>query len=127
MSFKIAWITDSHLNFLEKPEREVFYTQIKEFDVSGVLITGDIAESKNICSLLNEFSTNLNQPIYFVLGNHDYYFSNVVDVRAKIQQACSLNKNLKWLGQGDIIQLNESTVLVGQTHVMATLKRAQSG
>lgn len=113
MAFKIAWITDPHLNFLEKPEREEFYSQIKELKVSGILMTGDIAESKDICSLLNEFSANLNQPIYFVLGNHDYYFSNVVDVRAKIQYACSLNKNLNWLGLGDIVRLNESTVLVG--------------
>ncbi|QBR82920.1 metallophosphoesterase [Legionella israelensis] len=114
MDTKIAWVTDPHLNFLKLPEREAFYQQIKQSEVNGVLITGDIAESKDVCELLNEFSVNINLPIYFVLGNHDYYFGSVIEVRENIRHLCQSNKNLVWLGMPEIIQLNNNTALVGQ-------------
>ena len=48
-----------------------------------ILITGDIAEAKDVCELLTEFSQHVNSSIYFVLGNHDYYFGSVINVRGK--------------------------------------------
>ncbi|MDI9819821.1 MULTISPECIES: metallophosphoesterase [unclassified Legionella] len=113
MDTKIAWLTDPHLNFLKSPERETFYQQIKQAEVNSVLITGDIAESKDVCELLNEFSVNINLPIYFVLGNHDYYFGSVAEVRENIRRLCKSNKDLIWLGQPAIIKLDNKTALVG--------------
>ncbi|HAU1457908.1 TPA: metallophosphoesterase [Legionella pneumophila] len=113
MNTKIAWVTDPHLNFLKSSERETFYQQIKHAEVNSVLITGDIAESKDVCELLNEFNANINLPIYFVLGNHDYYFGSVTEVRENIRRLCQSNKNLAWLGQPATIQLDSDTTLVG--------------
>lgn len=113
MNTKIAWLTDPHLNFLKSSERETFYQQIKQAEVNSVLITGDIAESKDVCELLNEFSVNINRPIYFVLGNHDYYFGSVADVRENIRRLCKSNKDLIWLGQPVAVQLDSNTTLVG--------------
>lgn len=113
MNTKIAWLTDPHLNFLKPSEREMFYQQIKQAKVNSVLITGDIAESQDVCELLNEFNANINLPIYFVLGNHDYYFGSVTEVRENIRRLCQSNKNLVWLGQPTAVQLGSDTLLVG--------------
>lgn len=69
----IAWLTDIHLNFLKVEARKKFYQQVIETGANKILITGDIAEAKDVCEILQEFSTYTNKLIYFVLGNHDYY------------------------------------------------------
>lgn len=110
---KIAWLTDIHLNFLKADARMQFYQRIMENDVDRILITGDIAEAKDVCELLVEFSTYTNKLIYFVLGNHDYYFSSVDAVREKVRTLCAVNKNLIWLGKPETIVLSDNTILVG--------------
>jgi ABC-type multidrug transport system ATPase subunit len=62
---------------LEAAARAQFYTHVMETGVDKILITGDIAEAKDACELLAEFSKHTNKFIYFVLGNHDYYFGSV--------------------------------------------------
>lgn len=110
---KIAWLTDIHLNFLKPAARVQFYERIAEGDPDKILITGDIAEAKDVCEILDEFSKHVNTPIYFVLGNHDYYFGSVINVREKIQILCQQNNKLIWLGKPEIIALSNDTVLLG--------------
>ena len=110
---KIAWVTDIHLNFLEANARALFYQRVVETDADKILITGDIAEAKDVCELLTEFSMYTSKPIYFVLGNHDYYFGNVVSVRKKIHALCAQNGKLIWLGKPEIVALGSGSVLVG--------------
>jgi predicted MPP superfamily phosphohydrolase len=109
----IAWLTDIHLNFLEAAARAQFYTHVMETGADKILITGDIAEAKDVCELLAEFSKYTNKLIYFVLGNHDYYFGSVKNVREKIQDLCKQNSKLIWLGKPEVIALNEDTILLG--------------
>jgi predicted MPP superfamily phosphohydrolase len=110
---KIAWLTDIHLNFLKSTERMQFYNRVAEIDADKILITGDIAEAKDVCEILDEFSQHVNAPIYFVLGNHDYYFGRVANVRANIRALCQQNNKLIWLGKPEIITLSNNTVLLG--------------
>jgi len=92
---KIAWLTDIHLNFLKPAARMQFYNRVAEADVDKILITGDIAEAKDVCEILDEFSQHVENSIYFVLGNHDYYFGSFANVRE--------NSKLIWLGTPEII------------------------
>lgn len=78
---RLAWLTDIHLNFLSKAERTDFYDLILEKNPSVILITGDIAESKNVRQILEEMQSYLGVPIHFVLGNHDFYHSSIKAVR----------------------------------------------
>ncbi len=110
---KIAWLTDIHLNFLKSEARKNFYQSVDKTDSDAILITGDIAEATNITDILSEFSAQTNKTIYFVLGNHDYYSGSVAKVRKEIRALCSKNKKLIWLGNPEIITLNNHTVLVG--------------
>lgn len=109
----IAWLTDIHLNFLKVEARKKFYQQVIETGADKILITGDIAEAKDVCEILQEFSTYTNKLIYFVLGNHDYYFSSVNNVREKVRALCAQNKNLIWLGEPKTLTLADGIVLVG--------------
>lgn len=109
----IAWLTDIHLNFLKVEARKKFYQQVIETGADKILITGDIAEAKDVCEILQECSTYTNKLIYFVLGNHDYYSSSVNNVREKVRILCAQNKNLIWLGEPKTLTLADSIVLVG--------------
>lgn len=110
----IAWLTDIHLNFLKTEAREKFYQQVMETSAESILITGDIAESKDVCELLTEFCTYINMPIYFVLGNHDYYFGSVSHVRERIRATCMQNEKLIWLNESKVVKLTDDAVLIGQ-------------
>ena len=109
----IAWLTDIHLNFLKVEARKKFYQQVIESGADKILITGDIAEAKDVCEILQEFSTYTSKLIYFVLGNHDYYFSSANNVREKVRALCAQNKNLIWLGEPKTLTLADGIVLVG--------------
>ncbi len=81
---KLTWITDVHLNFLEKDERVDFYHTLIATDSNGVVISGDIADATSIELILKEMASTIQKPIYFVLGNHDYYRGSINDLRNKM-------------------------------------------
>lgn len=54
---KLTWLTDVHLNFLEKDERIDFYHTLIATDSDGVVISGDIAEATSIEPILKEMAT----------------------------------------------------------------------
>ena len=110
----LAWLTDIHLNFLELTQRQHFYQEIMEKQPDGILISGDIAEAPSVYAILIEMQEAIRQPIYFVLGNHDYYTGQIGSVRQKIIQLTTGVKHLHWLGHAGVIQLTAETVLVGQ-------------
>lgn len=76
---KLTWITDVHLNFLKKDERIDFYHTLIVTDSNGVVISGDIAEAISIELILKEMASTIQKPIYFFLGNHDYYRGGLVE------------------------------------------------
>lgn len=110
---KLAWLTDIHLNFLTLPERKVFYQIIFDSLCEGLLISGDIAEAPSLCDLLQEMAYFVKKPIYFVLGNHDYYRGSVADVRASLIQLLKTEESLYWLPKAGGQLLTPNVVLVG--------------
>jgi predicted MPP superfamily phosphohydrolase len=111
---KLAWLTDIHLNFLDEDERIKFYQKIIRKKTDAVIISGDIAEGSSVCDLLIEMVNVLKRPIYFVLGNHDYYCSSVNEVTKDIEKLTKNNNQLYWLKTSGILALNENTILLGQ-------------
>lgn len=111
---KLAWLTDIHLNFLNAYKREEFYQEIINTRSDGVLISGDIAEAPSIKDILQEMSNFVGKPVYFVLGNHDYYRGQVNAVQNEMIDLTKSNKHLFWLPASGYLQLNDSTFLVGQ-------------
>jgi len=111
---KLAWSTDIHLNFLDADERQKFYQKIIELKSDAAIISGDIAEAPSVVSLLIEMADHINLPIYFVLGNHDYYRGQVSEVRKAVTTLTDSHKNLFWLPAAGIQKLKKSLILVGQ-------------
>jgi hypothetical protein len=51
--------------------------------------------------------------VYFVLGNHDFYFGSIREVRRQVQQLCQTALHLCYLSDQDVISVNSRVGLVG--------------
>lgn len=111
---KLTQITDIHLNFLESADRKRFYQDIVATKSNAVLVSGDIAEAPTVSDILEGMAQHIAKPIYFVLGNHDYYQSSVESVRQKVTQLSQENPSVNWLPETSLVQLNKDTLLLGE-------------
>ena len=109
----IAWATDIHLNFLNEQKRAAFFRSISSRNPEAVFLTGDIAEAPSLGFHLQEMVDAVQKPLYFVLGNHDYYYGSISSVRKEIEALCKSNQNLIYLCGNQVIELTKSTALVG--------------
>ncbi len=110
---RVAWATDIHLNFLNEQKRESFFHSIDEHNPDGVFITGDIAEAPTLSLHLQEILDAIQKPIYFVLGNHDFYYGGISSVRNATVELCDSQQGLTYLTGDRVIELTKSTALVG--------------
>lgn len=111
---KICWLTDIHLNFLSLEQRVDFYKTVLEQDCEAIAITGDIADAPVLVDVLQEMARHLKIPIYFVLGNHDFYHSEIVKVKQAVSQLCANEPLLIWLNEAKVKWLTNDTLLIGQ-------------
>lgn len=110
---KLVWLTDIHLNFLDQLARERFYQTLRrQGDV--LLISGDIAEAPSVAILLKEMASHIQQPIFFVLGNHDYYQGRIESIRQQMILLSQQETHLHWLPALGVVQLEADLLLVGQ-------------
>lgn len=109
---KLAWVTDIHLDFLGDSDIERFCGEIAGTDVDGVLVGGDIALAGTFEQALRRMGRQIRKPIWFVLGNHDFYGSSVAAVRERAR-ALSEAGPIVWLGGVDVVELSPRTGLVG--------------
>ena len=110
---KLLWITDPHFDYLVRGGSAAFARYLKRdqpFD--AVVLTGDIAESYSLHENLYEFAYALGRPVYFVLGNHDYYGGSIARVRQIAGRLGQLD-GLTWLDRSEPVLLDETTALVG--------------
>lgn len=105
---RATWLTDIHLNFLRPLAREAFYDRVRQERPDILLVTGDIGEGDSLLLFLEELAAVA--PIYFVLGNHDYYRSSIATVRAAMQR---LDERMTWLPAHDAMRLTPRVVIVG--------------
>jgi len=110
---RLAWLTDIHLNFLQMPSCVEFLDHVSRQNVDAVLISGDIAEGRTLDTYLGLIDRRLTCPVYFVLGNHDFYYSSVAATRSQVRSLSNLSERLYWLTDGVTVPLNETTALLG--------------
>lgn len=111
---KAAWLTDIHLNFIDEYARQKFYQEIINTQCDAVLISGDIAEAPSLSGILKEMTDQIKKPIYFILGNHDYYRGQVNAVRESMTELTKSEKLLYWLPASGLMMLSQDTILLGQ-------------
>lgn len=112
---RIAWLTDIHLDFLESHTENIdFLLRVAEQQPDAVLIGGDIASATSIVGYLEQMADVLARPIYFVLGNHDYYYSSIGDVRVAVGRLCERRPGvLHYLSTSGPVELSPTLGLVG--------------
>jgi len=102
--------SDTHLNFTLPWTQYNFVAQLKEENPDGLILTGDIACGLTIEYFLSFIVKQLKIPIYFVLGNHDFYSRSIKDVYSSITKLCSKYSNLHWMNNIEHLSLKENEV-----------------
>lgn len=110
---RLAWLTDIHLNFVTPDKTSSLAQRIGESNADGVLVGGDIAEADSFADSLRQLTKESNIPLYFVLGNHDYYRGSIAGVRQAATAISGESANLQWLPDARVVQITEKTTLVG--------------
>jgi len=110
---QIVWITDLHMDHLDKARTLRVIDEIKAQKPDALFISGDIANARLIRESLETVAEKLPVPIYFVLGNHDFYHGSIAEVNATVDAVCAARKNLKRLGRGEVLALSPTTGLIG--------------
>jgi 3',5'-cyclic AMP phosphodiesterase CpdA len=111
---RLAWVTDIHLNFSDDGDRiSALCDKIAEARADALLVTGDIGEAESVGRYLRALRDRTGRPVYFVLGNHDYYGSSVVKVRQEMEQLTREEIDLHWMPSTGVVSVSESSALVG--------------
>lgn len=110
---RLAWATDVHLDFLADHEVVNFANKLIEGEPEGVVITGDISTAQTLVKHLSIIEKVVQRPVYFVLGNHDYYGSGVAEVRATMKELSNMSQYLRYLPLSPYITLSPGTCLIG--------------
>jgi len=113
---RLDWITDPHLDHLPHKEALLkFVQQLHERDSDALLVTGDIAESRTIDECLGLISGAYQRPVYFVLGNHDYYGDWMERAHERVRRVCRAVPDgiLNWMPDAGVVMLSSRTALVG--------------
>lgn len=111
---KYLWLTDPHLDHLGHPEAAIRFGEYlrKEYpSVDGLLVTGDIAEAWTVRDLLCDLRKYFDAPVYFVLGNHDYYGGSFLQVDQAMENLHV--PELHWVRKDAPIELGNDVTLVG--------------
>jgi predicted phosphohydrolase len=109
---RLAWITDPHLNFVDAPGRDAFYDAVRDAGADAVLVGGDIGEAHDFALHLARMCDRVGRPVYFVLGNHDYYRSSIAKVRGLAEKIGAVD-GLVWLPAAGVVPLSPQTALIG--------------
>lgn len=109
---RVAWLSDLHLDFLDERKRRRFADQVTAQAADAVVISGDIADGWSVIPMLTLLATRIERPVYFVLGNHDFYHRGIDAVRTEVRAAVR-GTSLVYLPDADVVQLGPDLALVG--------------
>ena len=110
---KLAWLTDIHLNFLDGAALGRFFDQLSAMEVDGWIIAGDIADGHTVIPCLRAFDDTLTVPVYFVLGNHDFYGRSFQTIGGEVSETADGSDRLVWLTQSEPVFLAGDVAVVG--------------
>ena len=94
---RLAWATDVHFEFAGVDDVVAFCERVIALAPEALLLTGDIAQAHSIERYLRALDRALPMPVYFVLGNHDFYYGSIRDVRAAVSAVAADSLHLTWM------------------------------
>lgn len=114
---KFAWITDPHFDCVPDHVIGGFGRYINKLDVSFVVITGDIGDTREKLRNLILLGSWCTSPIFFTLGNHDLYDGSVEDAKNEARALCKEFPNLVFLDDEPPYRINKDVALVGNSGI----------
>ena len=112
--FKLGWVTDPHIDHCSKDSKSTLFNEIKAARLDGLMVTGDITTSSKTSEHLYELADLMNpKQLFFVLGNHDFWGSNMVKVRNAAQSVAIAEGHVNYLPSCDPIELSTNTCITG--------------
>jgi len=108
-----AWLSDTHFNMVQDDVFEKLVQSLRQSQAVGIWLTGDIAESHDVEYWLMRLTKETELPVFFVLGNHDFYRSSITSVEAQMEMLHQREQSLYWLDRSDPMWITESTAVVG--------------
>ena len=110
---KVAWLTDVHHEWLNQKSRRAFFEAIGEERPECILIGGDICNPEDLDPWLLKLQQKVPVPIYFVLGNHDYYGASICEVRELASSITKDHDEMWWLPSAGVVSLIDDVGLIG--------------
>lgn len=105
---KLAFITDPHFDHAGHSATIDFALKCAD-ESDACVITGDIGEAKTVVSLLQIFERNYRKPVFFVLGNHDFYGGDFGSTARSVFKAFGC----QYLDQGAVFDVAHGVQLCG--------------
>ncbi|NBW06425.1 MAG: hypothetical protein EBR82_00175 [Caulobacteraceae bacterium] len=111
---RYAWCSDIHMDISWLPFLKRLYAMnLERAGADGLFLTGDVSSGPFIESDLAFIAKHFKGPVYFVLGNHDYYGRHIESVHDDVRRVCRKHSNLHWMTDQDIVSLEEDVALIG--------------
>ena len=108
---RMVWSTDLHLNF--QKGNKAFFDKILRVKPDVLILSGDIAEAPSVASFIADMESKFDIPIYFVLGNHDYYHGSLKQVRSEMVALTLGIDNINWLPEAGVCELTKDVAITG--------------
>jgi predicted phosphohydrolase len=112
---KIDWVTDIHLDFLTIRKIEDFAYKLNASSSEAVVVTGDISNGRDFVGNMKAVAKHMKKPFYFVLGNHDYYYTSFADAAKQVNDLCTKYPNFICLDNSGVVELSSNSCLVGNS------------
>ena len=110
---RLAWATDVHFEFCSQKQIDAFADSVRGAAPDALLLAGDTATAPSLATALKLLEARVPCPIYFVLGNHDFYGGGLGAVRGAIVTLTERRHSLRWLPTASVVSLSSTTALVG--------------
>lgn len=109
----LVWLTDLHLDALDREQQQQFFNLIRDQHHDAILIGGDISNGSSSLMHLRKLVSLSEKPVYFVLGNHDYYHESIAKMRSLAEEIGVEFPHVHYLTTAGIIPWNSSVGIIG--------------
>lgn len=112
---KYAWATDCHLDFLQDDQARLikFAESLVVQNPAGIFLTGDISVARKLIFHMSAIEKVVQRPVYFILGNHDYYGADTEQVRKAMRELTNASGFLRYMPTMEYFALTPTTAVVG--------------